>query len=452
MNRLRAALSNLGAYLTSNAKDVVRNLSLVPTYLGHLLWLISQEYRELAERGYKGNAAVYACVRILVTSIPEPPLVAYTVKADDGEPADALGYAHPLQQLIRKPNPFLTEFEFWELTTLHMVIRGISHWWKERNFDGSVRALWPLRPDRVGPIYGNAAEGEPPIIGWSYLVPGTAQHLGLPYTDVLTFNFPDPMGESGGLAEGFGPMQALASEISADNEATSYVGSLISNYAQPGIIITSQDPITDANDARIIKAQFKQDFGGPRRGEPIVIDNATSITAMGFSLQQLEFPQLRRVAEARIAAAFGVPAVLVGLLVGLESGIRATIEEQRAHFAETTCASYWRRYADQFTNDVAGEFGAGIVCRFDLTKVRALASQALAQMDRIASAYTTGAVLIDEYREALGMAPLANGAGQVLATGIAQGRGSETYLAPGDEPAVAPAGETQTSAAQPSAA
>src|SRR5206468_2572086 len=105
-------------------------------------------------------------------------------------------------------------------------------------------ALWPLRPDRVGPIYSTSdAEGEHVLAGWSYLVPGTSNYLGLPRRDVLTFNFPDPSGDSGGIVEGLGPLQVLASEVGADNEATKFVGSLLANSAVPGVVLTTKTPL-----------------------------------------------------------------------------------------------------------------------------------------------------------------------------------------------------------------
>lgn len=401
------ALRAAGAAFTYAGQRAATEISLVPAYLQNLLYLLSQQFLDLARNGYAQNAAVYACLKLLSQSVPEPPLIA-SAEAPDGT-AKPLDRRHPLTALIRRPNPLLTEYEQWEIATLHLAIVGRSVWWKERNRDGTIRALWPLRPDRVGPIYG----GDAVIEGWSYLVPGTSDYVPIPAGDVWLTNFADPAGESGGLVEGLGPLQVLASEVGADNEATRFVGAILANYGTPGVILKVQGGITSKRDADLLKASFRQEYGGVRRGSPGVVDAGTELQVLGFNLQQLEFPAVRKISESRIAAAFGTPAILAGLLVGLEAGIKATIAEQREYFAETTLANYWRRLSDSYSRDVGAEFGTGLVCRFDTRQVKALAHQSRAEGDKVADGFKAGAISYDEYRDrVLGLPPLPSGGGR----------------------------------------
>ena len=389
--------------------------SLVPAYLADLLWLLSQEFLDLARKGYAANAAVYACLRLLSQSVPEPPLVPHVV-TKDGDLDKPLPWLHPLYQLIRTPNELMTEYEMWELTTLHLGITGRSVWFIERNNLGAPTALWPLRPDRVGPIYSvDSAAGQKVVKGWSYLIPGTVEYLPIAREDTWFTNLPDPAGESGGMVEGLGPLQTLASEVGADNEATRFVGSMLANYGTPGVLIQTKTPIRDKDTATMIKNNFAREFGGNRRGMAGLIDADTTVTQLGFNLKDLEFPQVRSIAESRIAAAFGVPAILAGLKTGLEAGIRATIEEQREYFAETTLANYWVRLSTSFSRDVAAEFGDGIVCEFDLTKVKALAKQGRYELEKVAEGFKDGAVTVDEYREkVLSLPPIGGDYGNSL--------------------------------------
>lgn len=407
---IKAAASTVGSYIYQKGQA----LSLVPNWLANLRWLIDAAFYRLAREGYGRNSIAYSCLRLLSQSVPEPPLVVYRkVNATDREPVP---YEHPLAQLTRSPNELMTEYEMWELITLHLGIIGRSTWWKERDNAGRVVAVWPLRPDRVGPVYseGDSPTGMRVIKGWSYQIPGTAIYIQLPREDVFLVNFADPTGESGGMIEGLGPLQVLAPEVSADNAATVLVGALTNNYAQPGIVLKYKAGVLSAEEALRIKAGFKRDFSGAKAGEPAVIDADVDVTPIGFNLRDLEFPSLRDVAEARICAAFGVPAILVGLNVGLKSGIRATIKEQRAYFAETTLSNYWKRLQEAWTRDLGAEFGDDLVCEFDLTKVRALAEHLVDELQPIAEGYKAGAVMVDEYRAALHLPPLPNGAGQAF--------------------------------------
>lgn len=424
LDRLREAVratanAAFGSVQAFTQEVTTRTIAIAPTYLQHLLWLIKQEFRELIGAGFGGNGAVYACLRLLSTSVPEPPLVGY-FRQPDGQPGERIDWTHPLSRLIRNPNPLLTEYLFHEIATLQLAAVGRSHWWIERNNLGMPVALWPLRPDRIGPIYGSSAAGELPVVGWSYLVPGTTHYIPISVADVMTFLFPDPMGESGGMAEGFGPLQALATEIGADNEATKFVGNLLANYATPGVVLSVKDRIPSAKDAELIKEKFVTDFGGNRKGKPALLDEGATVTALGFNLSELEFPALRNISESRIAAAMGVPAILVGLFVGLNSGIRATIAEQREFFAETTLTCYWRRFSDVWSA-LAAQFDPNLVCEYDLSKVRSLVAQSSMDLANIQLAYSSGAITVNEYREQLGYPPRADG--DVYAYGIAGGSG-----------------------------
>lgn len=410
-------------WLRSAGRKAAQSLSLVSPWLRNITWTINRAYATLANEAYAGNSVVYACLRLLCRSVAEPPLLVYTVGADDER--QLLPYDHPLHALIRRPNPHMSEAEFWQMVALQEGIAGRSIWHKQRDNGGRVVALWPLRPDRIGPHYGGApqpdiasqaqATSDPVLMGWNYWPPGIGQPQFIPSREVLVFLQPDPGAETGGIVEGLGPLQVLAREVEADNEATNFVGALLKNHAMPGSLLTLKQSGVTADQAKTIKRIFMAQFQGARRGEPAVLDGDTAYQQLSFNLQQLEFPQLRNVAESRIAAAFGVPAILVGLKAGIEASIRATITEQRRFFTETTLASYWRRYQDCFTNDVVAEFGQRLEARFDMTAVRALVEQSRYEMEPFQVAFSAGAITINEYRaNVLKLPPLPAAVGEVL--------------------------------------
>lgn len=411
---LKAASSALG-YLSSLGKKAARGLTFVPAYLQNLLWILSQAFLDLARGGYGGNSAVYAVLRTLSMAVAEPPLIA-GFQGKDGEDPTPLPRDHPLAKLIMHPNDFMTQYEMWELITLHLGITGRATWWKERNNLGEIIGLWPLRPDRVGPVYSNdTSAGKQVISGWSYLIPGTSEYVWVPRQDIFFLNLPDPAGDSGGMVEGLGPLQVLAAEVGADNEATRFVGAMLANYGTPGMVIHTKASLSTQAQVDQIKAAARQEFGGMKRGSPGVLDADTSITPLGFNLQQLEFPALRDVAESRVAAAYGVPAVLVGLHVGMKTGqAYASLQAQREYFAETTCENYWRRIEEGYGRDVAADFGEQIVTTYDRRKVKALQVHQQTEIDKIADGFKQGAVTLDEYRtKVLGLPVLTNGAGTI---------------------------------------
>jgi len=387
----------------SRTREAVHDLaaSMVPAYMSKALWTSAASiarFLHLAREAYGLNALVYSCVRLLAQSVPEAPLIAYQ-RLRDGE-REPVAWDHPLQQLVRRPNELMTEYEMLELLEIHMDLAGRAFLWKQRANNGMPIALWPLRPDRVGPVYSTSdVDGERVLGGWSYALPGSGERILIAREDVVAFNFPDPAGETGGMVEGLGPTMVLAREIAADNEATSFVGSLLANYAQPSMVIKTKIPINDEKTARVLKSAFMRQMGGAHRGEPALLDADTTIEKLSFNLSELEFPGLRANAETRVAAAYGVPPILVGLKAGLDRATYSNMQQARSYFAQTTLRNRWRRYGDQLTNDLATEFGDDLVLAFDDSQVAALAESREAAVKPLADAFGQGAVTINEYRQ-----------------------------------------------------
>lgn len=410
-------LSSLFTRAAIKAADAVdRGLTLVPRFFSQAAWQFSSDYPTLAEKAFGGNAIVFATMRLLCSAVAEPPLQAATEAADGT--LDPLPKTHPLARLLDRPNELMTGYEMVELIELHAGLAGASYWWKQRTNGGAVESLWPLRPDRILPAYQpnmSAPAGERLLRGWWYAPPGGGTPVLIPRSDVLAFGYPNPSGETGGIVESIGWVMVLANDIAADSEATSFVGALLANYAQPSMLIKTKMPIRDIEIARRLKAQFMTELGGSHRGEPALLDADTEIEKLSFDLKQLEFPSLRAQSESRVAAAAGVPAILIGLKVGLDASTYSNFESAREFFTETTLAAKWKRYGDQITNDLAAEYGPGLVVRFDTSAVKALSGQRLRHAEPIKAAFAEGVILVDEYREqALGLGPLPNGAGRVL--------------------------------------
>lgn len=378
-------------------------LSLLPTMAAMGALMAWDRFGSLVSQGYRRNAVAYACIRTLSTSVAEPPLRVY--RKDDDEEVEN----HPLRALLERPNPHMSEFEFWELVVTHLSICGRAFYWKQRSNRGQPVALWPLRPDRVTPRHDPMTL----LAGWTYTLDGV--DFAIPTEDILAFNLPDPGDETGGVVGGLGPLQVLAAEIDTDNEATGHVFSLLRNYAVPGVAVKVKGEV-DEDEKEEFKREFVRRYGGSRRGEPAVIDGAeVEITPLSHTLRDLEFPDLRGVAESRICAVIGVPAILVGVKVGLDSATYSNVAGARRFWVQTRLSEWWRRLSDQIAHDLLPDFGSeGVTVRFDINGLPSMQEIMAERAERFAAAFTRGVILVDEYRQALGLDPLPGKAGQVL--------------------------------------
>lgn len=89
----------------------------------------------------------FAAVRNISEDIASLPLNVYRVLDGGGREVDR---SHPVQVLMHEqPNPYMSAFAFRETLQSHVLTWGNGYAEIEFATDGSVLALWPLRPDRT---------------------------------------------------------------------------------------------------------------------------------------------------------------------------------------------------------------------------------------------------------------------------------------------------------------
>ena len=91
--------------------------------------------------------AVYACTNVLAESLATLPLKVYHRDEDDNRQVVS---DHPLAKVLKKPNPTMSTFDFFEHMMWSLVLRGRYFAVKVRVF-GKIKALHPVMdPDSVG--------------------------------------------------------------------------------------------------------------------------------------------------------------------------------------------------------------------------------------------------------------------------------------------------------------
>jgi HK97 family phage portal protein len=98
-------------------------------------------------RSAESVSAVYACVSAIAETIASLPLILYRRTGDDGRER---AKDHPLYKVLHdSPNGQQTALEFRESMQAAVLLRGNAYAEAIRGYDGQVRELLPLQPDRV---------------------------------------------------------------------------------------------------------------------------------------------------------------------------------------------------------------------------------------------------------------------------------------------------------------
>lgn len=144
-------------------KMIEAGLSLGPLAVG----------KDLTVSGSLAVTAVYACVSFLADAIGGLPLPIYRERTDGGKEKIK---EHPTYWILNEQaNPEMTDFEFRSTMIGHVALWGNGFYEIQRDDAAYPTALWPLRPDKVEPFWGEDGRiaykyqlpsGQPKIFRW----------------------------------------------------------------------------------------------------------------------------------------------------------------------------------------------------------------------------------------------------------------------------------------------
>lgn len=356
------------------------------------------------------NSAVYACLALVCTAFQEAPLQVYRA-ARDGSPTPLP--AHPFQKLLDDPHPSLSqpEVNFW--VQYAKLVHGNAYLRKIRSGAATVVELWPISPTRMWPVTTKEDARAGVFVSFYRLDLGEGKTEDVPVEDVVHFR----MGvDDRDHRLGLSPLRHLTREVSSDEEATKFADALLKNFAVPGLAVTiPPGPTITEEQARTIRTRLREEYNGEGRGQIAVVANGATLQPIGFSPQQLDLKAAHEFPESRIAAVFGVPAMVVGLGVGLQRSTFSNYKEAREALFEQTVVPLWRADAATYQKQLLRpDFGAdaSVRLRYDTNDVRALQEDMNAIYERLSVAVEKGWITKDEARGEVGFDPLPDGLGE----------------------------------------
>ncbi len=377
-----------------------------------------RSFENLVLEGFRKNAVVSACTRQVVTSLSEARIA--TFRPDpDGELVEIPDA--PSTELMAHPNPRDSGVEFIERSAAHYLIGGNTYWWKRRLGSGRVERMLPIRPDRVFSaitdrddiplaykVLGTFKQGTPddPRQGGavqSGTVGGqTAQVEIVPAGDIVHIPDLDPLNEVFGVPR----LLAASLELRTDNLASDYVAEILGNHGAPGFLVAVDK---DASDKSLERAEERwTERWGPDRGRGKIsfVRGGTVFKEIGFSLKDLEFPNLRLIARESICSVFGVDPRVIAIGSAAKdaglSGVQFKIALEMLW--SQTLIPLIRRWEAAMNAFLAPEFG-DVVMKFVLDDVKALEPDRDADVKRAKDMLAAGVYTDREIRAETGHDP-----------------------------------------------
>lgn len=336
-----------------------------------------RNYAALAQEGFASNAIGYRAVRMIAEAAGSLPWLLY-----DGDREIA---AHPLLELLKKPNPGQPGREFGEQLYGFLLVAGNAYVEKVA-IDGAPRELHALRPDRVKAVASSNGWAE----AYDYSVNG--QSVRLPRETVLQLRLFNPLNDHYGMS----PLEAAQRAIDTHNAAGAWNKAMLDNSARPSgaLVYAAADGHLTTEQFERLKKELEDSYqGAANAGRPMVLEGGLDWKEMGYSPKDMEYSAAKDGAAREIALAFGVPPMLLGI----------PGDNTFANFMEAN-RSFWRQTVLPMASRMA-EAMTGFLCEgnlrlaHDLDQVEALSADREALWARVGKAEFLTA---DEKRQAVG--------------------------------------------------
>lgn len=330
-----------------------------------------------ASEGYQGNGIVFATILARLQLFSEATFKFRDVTTKRLFGTEAL-------QILENPWPGGTTGELLARMEQDVSLAGNAF----VRYDDDNGVLVRLRPDWVDIVRVRGNDAAPMVAGYLY-------HVGGHHSDQAEFYavdevahwtpIPDPLASFRGMSW----LTPVVREINADLSMTEYKRNYFNQGATPNGLLKFQQKLGDGAVDRI-SAMWQQRYGGPDGWKTAVLDQGADYQVIGNSMDQIRFTDVQAAGENRIAAAGGVPGIVIGLKEGLDAATYSNYAMAMRRFADLTMRPNWRSACAALSKLVAVPEGATLW--YDTTDISALREgeqERAATMQTLASAAST---------------------------------------------------------------
>jgi phage portal protein BeeE len=329
----------------------------------------------------------------------------------------------PMVALLDDPTPEHGAYDFpglWAGALLSCLCDGNGYWIKARDGTGGVRELWWAPHDSMRPF---RADPRSPDYKYLYTVrlPGVAEPVVTVFepSEVVHFKHgpPDPLNDLKAMA----PLRRCYKEVASDNEVSAYTSGVLFNRGVPGLIAVFDSEVNISQErADEIKESIRRAFTGRNLNE------------------------ISRIPEARICAALGIPAAVLGLSVGETQKTYANYESAERQ-AWRRLRAVQDRMAEALYRQLLPDFRpdrADFRVVWDYSRVEALQDDRDATAKRAVLLFQGGVAMRSEARSMIGLPAAEGGADDVYFAGkVANPDGTDPAAQPAAGPPPDPIGD-----------
>ena len=254
------------------------------------------------------TSAVFACVRVIAETVASLPLHIYQRipgkgLTPSGKKVDA---THPLYAVLHdSPNPWQTKFEFFEMLTGHVSLRGNGYSFIVRDQVERIKGFVPLNPGRM--TVEVQGDFDTPRIIYRYQAEGTEQKEHLFAADEIWH----VKGISSDGITGLSPLACARESIGLAQASEGHGAAFFRNGAQTSLVASTPGKLNEDSHTRL-KNSIQAAVSGDNKFRVLLLEQGLDVKAVGLSNRDSQFLETRQFQVEEIARIFRVPSILIG--------------------------------------------------------------------------------------------------------------------------------------------
>ncbi|MEQ9115738.1 MAG: phage portal protein [Rickettsiales bacterium] len=339
-----------------------------------------RDYLHFSDEGYKKNVIANRCISLIAKSAASIDWLLY-----DDHAKDRIIKAHPLLNLLHKPNPIYGGAEFFEAIYSHKIISGNAYILAVRNSSKEIVELHFLRPDRVAIKAGKSNLPR----GYVYETEDHKKYYPVDQitgeSDILHLRSFNPTDDLYGMSL----VEPASYSIDLHNQASAWNQSLLQNGAKPCGAVTVRDAegkphfLSDEQYAKL-RNELDSNFSGfQHAGRPLLLEGGLHWQEMSLSPKDMDFTEAKNSAARDIALAFGVPPQLLGIK---GDNTYNNMLEARLGFWEDTILPLVDKTIDAINNWITTSFSRNLKLSYNKSEISALSSKQNELWDKVSKA------------------------------------------------------------------
>jgi HK97 family phage portal protein len=310
MNRLDRIAQNLGkalgnfkAGLSSTAKRT--RAAFIGAWAEANKWTGGEYSKRSAQRRAMQNSWIYTAVEMIMREAGSAKMGVVRQTDVDDEPVAIKN--HPLERLLRRPNPWIGRSFLWQYTIAWLQLDGNAYWFVSLDEYKRPIEIWPLPAQDVEVMPGDADRF---INEYWYTANGT--RFVIPSEYIVHFRLPNPFD----IFRGLSPLTAAMLAADSDTAMARWNGTFFGrDNVMPSAIINMASGVPgapiDKTDLDALKSELRSEYTAAARKTAIVSADSMQATLLGWNAKDMDFFQGRQFTKEEIYAIFGVPAGLL---------------------------------------------------------------------------------------------------------------------------------------------